>query len=110
MTSAEVEPSAFYVDKHTKISEERHLRIGALIFPDMDQCDFTGPFEVLSRIPNSTFYTLWKDKGIFASKPSMPCMCFRFVPVLSFAAPLVCFMVEEQRLIGLRWKPYRYMG
>lgn len=64
MTSAEVEPSAFYVDKHTKISEERHLRIGALIFPDMDQCDFTGPFEALSLIPNSTFYTLWKDKGI----------------------------------------------
>lgn len=46
------------------ISEERHLSIGALIYPDMDQCDFTGPFEVLSRIPNSTFYTLWKDKGI----------------------------------------------
>ena len=30
----------------------------------MDQCDFTGPFEALSRIPNSTFPTLWKDKCI----------------------------------------------
>ncbi|VVE89650.1 DJ-1/PfpI family protein [Pandoraea bronchicola] len=45
------------------IPENRHLKIGGLIFPSMDQCDFTGPFEVLSRIPNSTFHTLWKDKG-----------------------------------------------
>jgi cyclohexyl-isocyanide hydratase len=39
-----------------------HLSIGGLIFPDMDQCDFTGPFEALARIPNSTFKTIWKDK------------------------------------------------
>jgi cyclohexyl-isocyanide hydratase len=38
-----------------------HLTIGALIFPDMDQCDFTGPFEALSRVPNSTFVTIAKD-------------------------------------------------
>ncbi len=46
------------------IPEHRHLKIGGLIFPNMDQCDFTGPFEALSRIPNSTFHTLWKDKGV----------------------------------------------
>lgn len=46
------------------IARDRHLRIGGLIFPDMDQCDFTGPFEVLSRLPDSTFHTLWKDKCI----------------------------------------------
>lgn len=40
----------------------RHLHIGAIIFPDMDQIDFTGPFEVLSRIPNSTFHVAWKEK------------------------------------------------
>jgi hypothetical protein len=28
------------------------LEIGMLIFPQMDQIDFTGPFAVLSRIPN----------------------------------------------------------
>lgn len=53
------------------ISENRHLNIGALIYPEMDQCDFTGPFEVLSRIPNSTFYTLWKDKGIVRDMQGM---------------------------------------
>jgi cyclohexyl-isocyanide hydratase len=40
---------------------ETHLKIGSLIFPDMDQCDFTGPFEALARVPNSTFFTIWKD-------------------------------------------------
>jgi cyclohexyl-isocyanide hydratase len=36
-----------------------HLEIGAIIFPNMDQCDFTGPFEVLSRLPDSTFHITW---------------------------------------------------
>ena len=30
------------------------FQIGSLIFPQIDQADFTAPFEVLSRIPNST--------------------------------------------------------
>ncbi|ONN64961.1 DJ-1/PfpI family protein [Herbaspirillum sp. VT-16-41] len=47
---------------NSPISNDIHLKIGGLIFPNMDQCDFTGPFEALSRIPNSTFYTIWKDK------------------------------------------------
>jgi cyclohexyl-isocyanide hydratase len=42
------------------IPPERHLHIGALIFPGMDQMDFTGPFEVLSRTPNSRFYVFGK--------------------------------------------------
>jgi cyclohexyl-isocyanide hydratase len=37
------------------------LDIGSLIFPQMDQMDFTGPFEVLSLIPNAKFHLLWKD-------------------------------------------------
>src|ERR1700722_13832568 len=32
-----------------------HLQIGSLIFEGLDQIDLTGPFEVLSRIPNSTY-------------------------------------------------------
>jgi len=38
------------------------LEIGALLFPRMDQADFTGPFEVLSRVPNSRFHILAKGK------------------------------------------------
>ena len=40
---------------------DAHLHIGALIFPQMDQIDFTGPFEVLSRVPDSTFHVIWKE-------------------------------------------------
>jgi cyclohexyl-isocyanide hydratase len=42
---------------------DTHLTIGGLIFPNMDQCDFTGPFEALARVPNSKFLTIWKDKN-----------------------------------------------
>ncbi|MBV8585659.1 MAG: DJ-1/PfpI family protein, partial [Verrucomicrobia bacterium] len=38
------------------------LHIGSLIFPGMDQIDFTGPFEVFSRIPNSTYHIIAKEK------------------------------------------------
>lgn len=38
------------------------LKIGAILFPRMDQTDFTGPFEVLSRIPDSTFHVLGKER------------------------------------------------
>lgn len=42
---------------------DTQLTIGGIIYPKMDQCDFTGPFEVLARIPNSRFVTIWKDKS-----------------------------------------------
>jgi cyclohexyl-isocyanide hydratase len=32
-----------------------HLQIGSLLFGGIDQIDLTGPFEVLARIPNSTY-------------------------------------------------------
>ncbi len=45
------------------IPEANHLNIGGIVFPRMDQIDFTGPFEALSRIPNSTFHVLWKERA-----------------------------------------------
>ena len=36
------------------ITESVHLQIGSLLFEGIDQIDLTGPFEVLSRLPNST--------------------------------------------------------
>lgn len=47
----------------TTIPLDTHLTIGGLIYPNMDQCDFTGPFEALARVPNSHFVTIWKDKN-----------------------------------------------
>jgi cyclohexyl-isocyanide hydratase len=48
-----------------------------VIFPGIDQCDFTGPFEVLSRLPDSTFHVIWKEKvpvrdmGVLILTPEM---------------------------------------
>jgi cyclohexyl-isocyanide hydratase len=33
----------------------RHIQVGSLLFEGLDQIDLTGPFEVLSRLPNSTY-------------------------------------------------------
>ncbi len=42
------------------IPADRHLHIGSILFDGLDQIDFTGPFEVLSRIPNSTLHVAGK--------------------------------------------------
>lgn len=36
------------------IPHDTHLQIGSLLFEGVDQIDLTGPFEVLSRLPNAT--------------------------------------------------------
>jgi cyclohexyl-isocyanide hydratase len=41
-------------DEDVMIPETVHLNIGSLLFENLDQIDLTGPFEVLSRLPNST--------------------------------------------------------
>ena len=39
----------------------RPLSVGCLIFDQMDQIDFTGPFEVLSRMPDTTVRVIAKE-------------------------------------------------
>jgi len=39
----------------TMIPYDTHREIGSLLFEGVDQIDLTGPFEVLSRIPNATY-------------------------------------------------------
>jgi len=50
-------------DRNKPALRSNHLTIGCLIFPRLDQIDFTGPFEVLSRIPNSTVHVIAKTKS-----------------------------------------------
>jgi cyclohexyl-isocyanide hydratase len=45
------------------IPHDTHLRIGSLLFDGVDQIDLTGPFEVLSRIPKSTYRIYGKTAG-----------------------------------------------
>ncbi|GII96021.1 DJ-1/PfpI family protein [Sinosporangium siamense] len=42
------------------IPHDRHLKIGSFLFEGLDQIDLTGPFEVLSQIPNSTYSVFGK--------------------------------------------------
>jgi cyclohexyl-isocyanide hydratase len=46
--------------------QTNHLHIGALIFERIDQSDFTAPFEVLCRVPDSTIHILAKTKSPIA--------------------------------------------
>jgi cyclohexyl-isocyanide hydratase len=45
------------------IPHDVHLQIGSLLFEGVDQIDLTGPFEVLARIPNSTYRIYGKTAG-----------------------------------------------
>lgn len=62
------------------IDPDTHLTFGALIFEDMDQCDLTGPFEALSRMPNSTFKTVARN-----TRPVRDLRGLRIIPDLSIA-------------------------
>jgi cyclohexyl-isocyanide hydratase len=42
------------------VTVKSKLVIGFLIFPGQDQIDFTGPFEVLSRLPATTIHVISK--------------------------------------------------
>ena len=45
------------------MADSTNLQIGSLIFPEIDQSDLTGPFEVLSRIPGATYHVIAKKKA-----------------------------------------------
>src|SRR5690349_3066231 len=53
--------------RHTRlphmIPPDVHLQIGSLLFEGLDQIDLTGPFAVLSRIPNSTYRVFGKTSA-----------------------------------------------
>ena len=50
MTNSNISPKTF-----------SPLTVGCLIYPQQDQIDFTGPFEVLSRMPNTKVHIIAKS-------------------------------------------------
>ena len=46
------------------VPDDKHLQMGSLLFEGIDQIDLTGPFEVLSRIPNSTYRLFGKTDAM----------------------------------------------
>jgi putative intracellular protease/amidase len=57
---AEVEPAVVYGSKPRPTRHDGPLSIGSLVFPRMDQIDFTGPFEVFARIPDTIVHVIAK--------------------------------------------------
>jgi cyclohexyl-isocyanide hydratase len=54
--------------------------VGCLIFEQMDQIDFTGPFEVISRMPDTTVQVVGKERA-----PVRDVQGLRFTPDVSIA-------------------------
>jgi putative intracellular protease/amidase len=45
------------------MSDTKPLQIGFLIFPDLTQLDFTGPYEVFARLPDTRVHIVAKSSG-----------------------------------------------
>ncbi|MGE0875679.1 MAG: DJ-1/PfpI family protein [Burkholderiales bacterium] len=56
------------------------MRIGMLIFPDMTQLDFTGPYEVFSQVPGATLHVIAANAAPVAAKGGL-----KFVPDTTLA-------------------------
>ena len=52
-----------YSDRPRPELQTIHLTIGCLVFYRQDQIDFTGSFEVMSRIPDATVHVLGRKAG-----------------------------------------------
>jgi cyclohexyl-isocyanide hydratase len=62
------------------VPDDQPIQIGAIVYPNMDQMDLTGPFAALSRLPNTTFQLLWKN-----TQPVRDFHGFQITPDASFA-------------------------
>jgi cyclohexyl-isocyanide hydratase len=51
----------FFSERSKPEMTTRPLSLGCLVFERMDQIDFTGPFEVLSRMPDTTVQIIGKE-------------------------------------------------
>jgi cyclohexyl-isocyanide hydratase len=61
------------------------LHIGILVFPNVQQLDLTGPYEVFASIPGAKVHLIWKDRSPLASATGLvlaPTMTFSECPAL----------------------------
>lgn len=61
------------------------LHIGILVFPNVQQLDLTGPYEVFASIPGAKVHLIWKDRSAITSATGLaltPTMTFAECPVL----------------------------
>ncbi|WP_213880904.1 DJ-1/PfpI family protein [Pseudomonas sp. dw_358] len=56
------------------------LQIGFVLFPDVQQLDLTGPFDVLASLPGVQVHLIWKDLAPLRSSTGL-----RLIPDMTFA-------------------------
>ena len=61
------------------MSEAPKFRVGFLLFPNLTQLDLTGPWEVLSGMPNTVTHLIWKTREPVAAAKGM-----QIVPDMTF--------------------------
>ena len=83
------------------------LNIGFLLFPRLTQLDFTGPFEVLSRLPGATVRTLWKQAGPVRSDTGLTMLadtaladCPQLDLICIPGGPGVAALMEDAAVLG----------
>ena len=76
------------------------LNIGFVIFPDLTQLDFTGPLQVLSRLPQSAIHIIAKSASPVASDCGLS-----LVPTHTFAncppLDLICIPGGSEGVCGI---------
>ena len=99
------------------IPENVHLNIGSLLFEDLDQIDLTGPFEVLSRLPNATHRIYAKSRD-----PVRDVMGLRIMPDATLAeAPQLDILhvpggpgqqalMEDEEVLGAAFADMPFLG
>jgi cyclohexyl-isocyanide hydratase len=48
------------------------LHIGILVFPEVQQLDLTGPYEIFASTPDTQVHLLWKELGPIRSATGLP--------------------------------------
>ncbi len=80
------------------------LQIGFVLFPNLTQLDFTGPLQVLSRLPESTTHIAAKTRDPVPSDAAlalMPTTTFKDCPPLD----LLCITVQGLSALDLLCVP-----
>lgn len=100
------------------MDSHRRLRVGFLLFPRLTQLDFTGPYEVLARLPELEIFTIAEEVGPvvsefglaieaehdFRSTPQLDIICVPGGPGTLEAAAhpkIIAFLQDQAR--GAQW-------
>lgn len=89
------------------MTDNRPLHIGFLIFADMTQLDFTGPYEVFSRLPDAIVHIIAKasgpvrtDRGLLLT-PTVTCAaCPRLDVIVVPGGPGQQALMDDEEVLG----------